>query len=50
MIYFTFQTQGNKEKTILADNKCMCARVTSRIIPSSEDPNEDIVERNIRIV
>lgn len=41
---------GDKEKTILADNKCMCARVTSRIIPSSEDPNEDIVERNIRIV
>lgn len=50
MIYFTFQTQGDKEKTILADNKCMCARVTSRIIQSSEDPNEDIVERNIRIV
>ncbi|KAM7326493.1 immunoglobulin J chain [Alexandromys fortis] len=41
---------GDKEKVLLADNKCMCARVTSRIIQSSEDPNEDIVERNIRIV
>lgn len=49
-MYFTFQTQGDKEKVLLADNKCMCARVTSRIIQSSEDPNEDIVERNIRIV
>ncbi|XP_008584655.1 PREDICTED: immunoglobulin J chain [Galeopterus variegatus] len=36
---------------VLADNKCKCARVTSRIIRStSEDPNEDIVERNIRII
>lgn len=41
---------GDKEKVILADNKCMCARVTSRIIQSSENPNEDIVERSIRIV
>lgn len=41
---------GGDEKIVLADNKCMCTRVTSRIIPSAEDPNEDIVERNIRIV
>ncbi|XP_008827577.1 immunoglobulin J chain isoform X2 [Nannospalax galili] len=38
------------ERTVIADNKCMCTRVTSRIIPSPEDPNEDIVERNIRII
>lgn len=41
---------GEAERTILADNKCKCARVTSRIIPSPEDPNEDIVERHIRII
>ncbi|MBZ3879379.1 Immunoglobulin J chain [Sciurus carolinensis] len=38
------------ERTVLADNKCKCARVTTRIIRSTEDPNEDIVERNIRII
>uniref|UniRef100_A0ABK0LJG6 Joining chain of multimeric IgA and IgM n=1 Tax=Rattus norvegicus TaxID=10116 RepID=A0ABK0LJG6_RAT len=41
---------GDNKGTILADNKCMCTRITSRIIPSPEDPNEDIVERSIRIV
>ncbi|XP_021067026.1 immunoglobulin J chain [Mus pahari] len=43
-------TGDDDEATVLADNKCMCTRVTSRIIRSTEDPNEDIVERNIRIV
>uniref|UniRef100_A0A5F7ZGW2 Joining chain of multimeric IgA and IgM n=1 Tax=Macaca mulatta TaxID=9544 RepID=A0A5F7ZGW2_MACMU len=38
------------ERIVLVDNKCKCARITSRIIRSSEDPNEDIVERNIRII
>ncbi|KAM6150646.1 immunoglobulin J chain isoform 2-T2 [Erethizon dorsatum] len=39
-----------EKRTVLADNKCQCARVTSRVIRSSENPNEDIVERNIRII
>nr|prf Ig:SUBUNIT=J chain [Eisenia fetida] len=30
-------------------NKCMCTRVTARIRGTREDPNEDIVERYIRI-
>ncbi|KAI5775684.1 unnamed protein product [Gulo gulo] len=42
--------QDKDGMTVLADNKCQCARITSRIIPSPEDPNEDIIERNIRIV
>uniref|UniRef100_A0ABI7X8R2 Joining chain of multimeric IgA and IgM n=1 Tax=Felis catus TaxID=9685 RepID=A0ABI7X8R2_FELCA len=42
--------QDEDERTVLVDNKCKCVRVTSRIIPSAEDPNEDIVERNIRII
>ncbi|XP_039701308.1 immunoglobulin J chain [Pteropus medius] len=41
--------QDEDERTLLVDNKCKCARITSRIIPSPEDPSQDIVERNIRI-
>ncbi|XP_006896884.1 PREDICTED: immunoglobulin J chain [Elephantulus edwardii] len=42
--------QHEDEKIVLVDNKCQCARVTSRIIPSEEDPSQSIVERNIRII
>ncbi|XP_006142955.1 immunoglobulin J chain [Tupaia chinensis] len=42
--------QDEDKGTVLVDNKCKCAQVTSRIIPSPEDPNQDIVERNIRII
>ncbi|ELK08020.1 Immunoglobulin J chain [Pteropus alecto] len=41
--------QDEDERILLVDNKCKCARITSRIIPSPEDPSQDIVERNIRI-
>jgi len=44
------QTQDEDGRTVLVDNKCQCARITSRIIPSPEGPSEDIVERNIRII
>lgn len=47
---FIFQAQDEDERTVLVDNKCKCARITSRIIPSAEDPSQDIVERNIRIM
>ncbi|KAM4854373.1 immunoglobulin J chain [Thomomys bottae] len=42
--------QDEDESIVLAENKCQCTRVTSRIVPSPEDPSVDIVERNIRIV
>ncbi|KFO22789.1 immunoglobulin J chain [Fukomys damarensis] len=42
--------QDEEERIILADNKCQCVRVTSRVIRSSENPNDYIVERNIRII
>ncbi|KAM9678689.1 immunoglobulin J chain [Trichechus inunguis] len=42
--------QDEDEKTVLVDNKCKCVRISSRIIPSKEDPSQDIVERNIRII
>uniref|UniRef100_A0A8C9GQP6 Joining chain of multimeric IgA and IgM n=1 Tax=Piliocolobus tephrosceles TaxID=591936 RepID=A0A8C9GQP6_9PRIM len=48
-IHSEFRAQEG-ERIVLVDNKCKCARITSRIIRSSEDPNEDIVERNIRII
>ncbi|XP_062055207.1 immunoglobulin J chain [Lepus europaeus] len=42
--------QGDDESTVLVDNKCQCVRITSRIIRNPENPSEDIVERNIRII
>ncbi|XP_004477603.1 immunoglobulin J chain [Dasypus novemcinctus] len=42
--------QDEDEQIVLADNKCKCAQITSRIIRSEEDPSQDIVERNIRII
>ncbi|KAG8515237.1 Immunoglobulin J chain [Galemys pyrenaicus] len=45
----TAPSQDEDESIVLADDKCQCVRVTSRIIPSPENPSEDIVERNIRI-
>ncbi|XP_006873833.1 PREDICTED: immunoglobulin J chain [Chrysochloris asiatica] len=41
--------QDDDKWTVIADNKCQCVRITSRIIPSP-DPSQEIVERNIRII
>ncbi|KAL0596128.1 Immunoglobulin J chain [Plecturocebus cupreus] len=49
-LIFCIFTQEEDERIVLVDNKCKCARITSRIIRSSSDPNEDIVERNIQII
>lgn len=38
-----------QDEVVLADDKCKCVRVTSRIIRSENGAAEDIVERNIRI-
>uniref|UniRef100_F6PXA6 Joining chain of multimeric IgA and IgM n=1 Tax=Bos taurus TaxID=9913 RepID=F6PXA6_BOVIN len=43
-------TAQDENERIVVDNKCKCARITSRIIPSAEDPSQDIVERNVRII
>ena len=48
-VYFS-DTWGTFFERIVVDNKCKCARITSRIIPSAEDPSQDIVERNVRIM
>ncbi|XP_055967418.1 immunoglobulin J chain [Sorex fumeus] len=42
--------QDEDESVVLADNKCQCTRITSRIIPNPHNPSEEIVERSIRII
>ncbi|KFP45968.1 Immunoglobulin J chain, partial [Cathartes aura] len=38
------------EEYVLVNNKCQCVTVTSRFVPSKENPGEEILERNIRIL
>ncbi|NXX78782.1 IGJ protein, partial [Urocolius indicus] len=38
------------EEYVLVNNKCQCVTVTSRFVPSKENPDEEILERNIRIL
>ncbi|NWV16342.1 IGJ protein, partial [Origma solitaria] len=38
------------EEYVLVNNKCQCVTVTSRFVPSKENPGEEILERNIRII
>ncbi|XP_029877799.1 immunoglobulin J chain [Aquila chrysaetos chrysaetos] len=43
------QDSENKEH-VLVNNKCQCVTVTSKFVPSKENPDEEILERNIRIL
>ncbi|KAM4052511.1 immunoglobulin J chain [Anomaloglossus baeobatrachus] len=47
-VYVTGQYYGGEEH-VLVDNQCKCVRVTSRFVPSKDDPNEEILQRNIEI-
>uniref|UniRef100_A0A8B9QIE3 Joining chain of multimeric IgA and IgM n=1 Tax=Apteryx owenii TaxID=8824 RepID=A0A8B9QIE3_APTOW len=38
------------EEYVLVNNKCKCATVTSKFVPSKENPGEEILERNIRLL
>lgn len=38
------------EEYVLVNNKCQCVTVTSKFVPSKENPGEEILERNIRIL
>ncbi|XP_066488634.1 immunoglobulin J chain [Tiliqua scincoides] len=40
---------GEDEK-VLVDNKCQCVKVTSRFVPSKDNPEQEVLERNIRII
>ncbi|XP_044284855.1 immunoglobulin J chain [Varanus komodoensis] len=37
------------EEKVLVDNKCQCVKMTSRFVPSKDNPEEEVLERNIRI-
>ncbi|XP_069482394.1 immunoglobulin J chain [Ambystoma mexicanum] len=47
--HVTAQYYGEDER-VLVDNKCQCVKMTSRFVPSKDDPSELILERNIRII
>ncbi|XP_074084495.1 immunoglobulin J chain [Macrotis lagotis] len=49
-ILVTAQDEDEDEGRILVDNKCQCVRVTSRLVPSKDNPEEKVVERNIRLI
>ncbi|KAM6266833.1 immunoglobulin J chain [Spheniscus humboldti] len=38
------------QEYVLVNNKCQCVTVTSKFVPSKENPGEEILERNIRIL
>ncbi|NWZ33133.1 IGJ protein, partial [Brachypodius atriceps] len=38
------------EEYVLVNNKCQCVTVTSKFVPSKENPDEEVLERNIRII
>ncbi|XP_069710933.1 immunoglobulin J chain [Phaenicophaeus curvirostris] len=40
----------DEKEYVLVNNKCQCVTVTSKFVPSKENPNEEILERNIRIL
>ncbi|KFP77696.1 Immunoglobulin J chain, partial [Apaloderma vittatum] len=42
--------ESENEENVLVNNKCQCVTVTSKFVPSKENPDEEILERNIRIL
>ncbi|NXX93445.1 IGJ protein, partial [Centropus bengalensis] len=41
---------SDDKEYVLVNNKCQCVTVTSKFVPSKENPDEEILERNIRIL
>uniref|UniRef100_K7G1C9 Joining chain of multimeric IgA and IgM n=1 Tax=Pelodiscus sinensis TaxID=13735 RepID=K7G1C9_PELSI len=39
-----------KEEHTLVDNKCKCVKVTSSFVASKDNPEEKVLERNIRVI
>ncbi|KAM3937538.1 immunoglobulin J chain [Leptodactylus fuscus] len=37
------------QDNVLVDNKCKCVKMTSRFVPSKDDPSEEILVRDIKI-
>ncbi|NXC67931.1 IGJ protein, partial [Anhinga anhinga] len=45
-----FPRDPEDEEHVLVNNKCQCVTVTSKFVPSKDNPGEEILERNIRIL
>uniref|UniRef100_A0A803TG78 Joining chain of multimeric IgA and IgM n=1 Tax=Anolis carolinensis TaxID=28377 RepID=A0A803TG78_ANOCA len=42
--------QDHDQEKVLVDNKCQCVKVTSKFVASKDDPDNEVLVRNIRIV
>ncbi|XP_014793815.1 PREDICTED: immunoglobulin J chain [Calidris pugnax] len=45
-----YPRNSDNDEYVLVNNKCQCVTVTSRFVPSKDNPNEEVLERNIRIL
>ncbi|XP_015282604.1 PREDICTED: immunoglobulin J chain [Gekko japonicus] len=45
-----FYDDPREEESVVVDNKCQCVKVTSKFVPSKDNPEEQVLERNIRII
>ncbi|NXD26302.1 IGJ protein, partial [Spelaeornis formosus] len=45
-----YPVDPKEEEYVLVNNKCQCVTVTTKFVPSKENPNEEVLERHIRIL
>ncbi|KAJ7401429.1 Immunoglobulin J chain [Pitangus sulphuratus] len=45
-----YPLEPKDEEYVLINNKCQCVTMTSKIVPSKEDPDQEVLERHIRII
>uniref|UniRef100_A0A8C3JAI8 Joining chain of multimeric IgA and IgM n=1 Tax=Calidris pygmaea TaxID=425635 RepID=A0A8C3JAI8_9CHAR len=45
-----YPRNSDNDEYVLVNNKCQCVTVTSRFVPSKDNPGEEVLERNIRIL
>ncbi|NWU90821.1 IGJ protein, partial [Upupa epops] len=45
-----YPRDSEDKEFVLVNNKCQCVTVTSKFVPSKENPEEEVLERNIRII
>ncbi|KAJ7419104.1 hypothetical protein WISP_55599 [Willisornis vidua] len=45
-----YPLEPQEEEYVLVNNKCQCVTMTSKLVPSEEDPHQQVLERNIRIL
>ncbi|XP_032541553.1 immunoglobulin J chain [Chiroxiphia lanceolata] len=45
-----YPLEPKDEEYVLVNNKCQCVTMTSKIVPSKEDPDQEVLERHISIL